>query len=222
MSMLKKLKSIFIEEEGSRSKSKTAGPAPKPKSQPSKKSGHEGKTETPVGGEPTNKFIELLLKAIEANNIEGFDYLEYKQSLQSLTKIEPEEGKRYKSAYAMASTMGLTKKILFDSAQRYANVLGEEERKFAEAFEKQKAAQVTNRENKIARLEEAIKQKLAEIKKLEKEVVAHKKDLEGIESDMSKAMDKVEKTKDNFYGSYNLVLDQINHDIEKINLYIES
>ncbi len=217
--MLKKLKSIFIEEDPAPAAgSAKVSESTKKKTETKTK---DKKEETPKGGKPSDKFIDLLLKAIEANNIEGFDYLEYKQSLQSLAKIEPDESKRFKSAFAMAQTMGLTKKVLFDSAQRYANVLGEEEKKFAEAFVKQKAAQVTNREKKISSLQQAIQQKEAEIKKLQKEIGIHQKELDNIESEMAKSMEKVQSTRDHFYGSYNLVLDQIKSDMDKINLYIE-
>ena len=55
--------------------------------------------------------------------MEGFDYLEYKQSLQSLEKMNMDNQTRYQSAFAMAQTMGAKAKNLIDSAQYYLKVM---------------------------------------------------------------------------------------------------
>lgn len=224
MSMLKKLKGIFIEESqenlddlpksGSTSKAATG----KPTATPTTKSQSQPMDKT--AGAPDNKFTEMLFKAIEENNLEGFDYLEFKQSLQSLTKVESDEAKRFQSAFAMASTMGLDKKKLFDSAQHYAAVLGAEEKKFAEAFQKQKTAQIQDRTSKGEMLANSIKNKEAQISKLQSEIAAEKEQLANIEKNINEAMAKVEVTKERFYGSYNMVLNQIKSDIEKFKLYL--
>ena len=224
MSMLKKLKSIFIVEEEVKSSGSSTSSSTKTKSTKSNsESTMAGKKPSKSSsGKPSDKFVNLLLKAIESNNMDGFDYLEFKQSLQSLTNVEPDEGKRFKNAYVMATTMGMTKKTLHDSAQRYTDVLAEEEKKFSEAFVKQKENQVVGRENKIAQLKKSIQEKKKKIAALEKEIAAHEKSLTGIEGEMKEAMSKVEATRDQFYSSYHLVLDQITKDIEKIDKYIDA
>ncbi len=234
MSMLKKLKSIFIEEVDDPKASTTteskvshkaedkSPPTEEPKANPSpavNASTSQSQT-TSSKGKPDDKFVDLLLKAIEANNVEGFDYLEYKQSLRSLMKIEPDEAKRFQNAYAMAQTMGLDKAKLFGSAKKYIQVLQTEEQKFAQAFEKQKSAQVNQREEKIQNLNKSIVAKEEQIKKLQAEIEAAKKELSTIESKINQAMAKVQSTRDGFYASYNMVLDQIKSDLEKINNYI--
>ena len=112
MSMFKKLKSVFVvEEEGKSTKPTTSKnkTTPAAKSSPTKpksaaKSQPSAAPKSSGQAKPENKFVDMLLRSIEANNIEGFDYLEYKQSLQSLMKIESDEAKRYQNAYAMAQT----------------------------------------------------------------------------------------------------------------------
>lgn len=230
MSMFKKLKSVFIIEEETIEKpaSGTAGSvqsgskitATRTTSVPSPTKDDSGIGKTGADAKPDNKFVDLLLKAIEANNIEGFDYLEFKQSLQSLTKIETDEAKRYQNAFAMAQTMGLDKKKLFDSAQHYINTLTEEERKFADAFQKQKAAQVIEKEHRVETLKNAIISKQEQIKKLQAEIEQATSELSSIEGQINESLAKVESTKDGFYASYNMVLNQINADVEKIKMYI--
>lgn len=221
MSMLKKLKRIFVvEEEGGR----TSDP------KPTKKSNKKAVQETPVinidnskkasSSKPDEKFVTLLLKAIEENNVEGFDYIEFKQSVQSLKNVEQDEGQRFKNAFAMAESMGLTKNKLFSSAKHYVKVLDTEEKKFAEAFESQKNKQVNDRESRSTQMEASIKEKEAQIQKLQKEIDKEKKQLANVESDITKALAKVEATKDGFYAAYNMVLQQIKDDLDKITTYI--
>lgn len=222
--MLKKLKSIFIVEEEIKSSETSASTSSKAKTNKSsaETTMADKKPSKDSFGNPSDKFVNLLLKAIESNNLDGFDYLEFKQSLQSLANVEPDEAKRFKNAYVMATTMGMTKKTLHDSAQRYADVLTEEEKKFSEAFVKQKENQVVGRENKIAQLKKSVQEKKKKIAALEKEIASHEKSLTGIEDEMKAAMTKVEATRDQFYSSYHLVLDQITQDIEKIDKYIDA
>ena len=228
MSMFKKLKSVFVvEEEGKSTKPTTSKnkTTPAAKSSPTKpksavKSQPSAAPKSSGQAKPENKFVDMLLRSIEANNIEGFDYLEYKQSLQSLVKIESDEAKRYQNAYAMAQTMGLTKKKLNDSIKRYLQILDGEEKKFSEAFEKQKSTQVIQREQNVANLKQSIKAKQQQIKKLEAEIKEAETELNKTEGKINESLAKVEATKDGFYASYQMVAGQIKADAEKIKQYL--
>lgn len=225
--MLKKLKNIFIVEDENQADTPPASsesdkqPAPK-SAGPSFKVDKNMKNSPPKPGKskPDEKFTNLLLKAIEDNNIEGFDYIEFKQSVQSLSKVEPDEGKRYKNAFAMAGAMGLTKSKLFSSAKHYVNILDSEEKKFSEAFNAQKQKQVNQKESKSTELQQSINTKEDQIKKLQASIEKEKKQLGSIESDISKALAKVEATKEGFYGAYHMVLQQIKDDLDKISTHL--
>ena len=103
--MFKNLKSLFIEnvDDGSK-KEKIEEPKPVEKNTKNKK------VTQPVAkaafqaspGKVSSKFMEILFKAMEDNNLDGFDYLEFKQSLKSLEKMPMDEQTRFKSAFAMA------------------------------------------------------------------------------------------------------------------------
>lgn len=242
--MLKKLKRIFIVEDETllqqEAKSKDGGTAQKTVPQPSqsktsskqKKTSAKQKPDTsaPIStgtkkssgsSKPDTKFVNLLLGAIEENNIDGFDYIEFKNSLKSLEKVESDEAKRFQNAFAMAGAMGLTKSKLFSSAKHYVSVLDKEEKKFAQAFNGQREKQINDRENKGKTLEQSIKTKEAQIKKLQAEIDKEKKQLGSVEADLKKAMTKVEVTREGFYAAYHMVLNQIKDDLDKISNYIK-
>ena len=138
--MLKNLKSLFfVEDEEAAKKTGEMQPA-KPQVPASAPVVKES-----TGGEPgkvSDKFTQVLFSAMERDNQEGFDYLEFKQSLRSLEKMPMDEATRYQSALAMAKTLGATPPGLLQSAAHYMNVLRLEEKKFGDALAKQEAEKI--------------------------------------------------------------------------------
>ncbi len=227
--MLKKLKSFFIVDDNpqaeAKSKGAESGASSSPKTADSKKP--VIKLEKPVydknnppKGKPNEKFVDILLGAIESNNVEGFDYLEFKQALQNLSGVEMDEATMFKSALAMAKTMGASKKVLFSSADLYLSVLSKEESKFMESFSKQVNMQVNNRNEDIINIEKGIALKNKQIKQLQGEIEAEEKALNKKKTNADQASAKVKATKDSFYHSYHIVSEQIKADIEKMKKYL--
>ena len=77
--MLKNLKSLFIIEEDAKSKTSTEAKAEKPKEAAKPAATTETSKREP--GKIRPKFTDILLKAMDQANLDGFDYLEYKKSL---------------------------------------------------------------------------------------------------------------------------------------------
>jgi len=176
---------------------------------------------TVPAGKATSKFTDILLKAMEANNIAGFDYLEYKQSLHKLAKMPMDEPTRYQSAYAAASTMGATPKQLVETAHFYIDILKKEESKFAQALANQKSKQIGDKEQLIKQHDNLIKEKSKQIESLKKEIAQHQTKSEQMKKSISSATVKVETTKNNFVASYNLVISQIHNDIANMKKYLK-
>ncbi|GLR19404.1 hypothetical protein GCM10007940_40200 [Portibacter lacus] len=211
--MLKRLKSLFIIEE--ENNTPTA-----PKKVEAKKKPIINDVPINKNAKSSDKFITNLLKAIESNNLEGFDYLEYKQSLKSLSQMDMDEATKFNSAFAMAKTMGANKKILIDSANHYLSILKTEESKFNDAYEKQQHKQVGIRQEKLISIESSIKKKEEQIKKLQEEIKNSKKEFELKKNEINEASAKVAQTRDEFIASYKSVSDQISNDIERMNKYL--
>jgi len=221
--MLKKLRSFFIvdDEESQEEKQKPQAQETVEQASPQTSSEESAAPVDYSNRKPDKKFVDVLLKAIEANNLEGFDYLEFKQSLQNLSNVDMDEGTRYQSAMAMAKTMGATPANLKQSAQHYLNVLRKEEAKFLDAVKNQRARQIGDREKRLINLENLIKEKEAKIAQLQKEIEAHKNELEGARGDINKAAAKVEATKGGFLAAYKSVVGQIQSDIAKMEAHLK-
>ncbi len=222
--MFDKLKSIFIVEEEGDSKSKVKTE--------SKSSAANQKTSTPKAsttrpvvvpstGKVSAKFTEVLFKAMEANNIDGFDYLEFKHSLKSLEKMPMDEETRFKSAFAMAQTMGATPDYLVKTANHYIRILLQEDEKFGQALANQRSRQIGDKENQIKQLDNIIKEKLKRIDSLKVEIEKHSKDMQSMKSEISSAAIKVENTKNDFQASFTNLVNQIKKDMESMKKFLK-
>ena len=171
-------------------------------------------------GKINTKFTNILLKAVDAHNKEGFDYIEFKRSLQNLKKMDMDEPTVYKSAFATAQTLGATPEGLIESANGYLGVLEEEERKFQQALANQRAKQIDGRMTRMQQMEETIRSKEAKIQQLQTEIEEHKAKLEASRGEIEEATKKVEATGMDFMASYRNLVDQIRKDVDNIRQYL--
>jgi len=172
-----------------------------------------------VTGEVSEKFMNILLGAINKNNQEGFDYVEFKQSLQSLGNMNMDEQTKIKSAFAMSKTMGATKAKLLESAQFYMGILESESTKFNNAVSNQINRQIGGKKDSQKDIQLSIENKQKQIEQLKSEIAQLELDNEKVSKEISSGEVKVLKTKNDFQTTYNLLLEKIRKDIDLIEKY---
>ena len=172
-----------------------------------------------VTGEVSEKFMNILLGAINKNNQEGFDYIEFKQSLQSLSKMNMDEQTKIQSAFAMAKTMGATKARLLETAAYYMGILESESSKFSAAVSNQISRQIGGKKNSQKDIQLSIENKQKQIEQLNSEIAQLQIDNENVSKEISSGEVKVLKTKNDFQTTYNLLLEKIRKDIDLIEKY---
>ena len=117
-----------------------------------------------LGTNTDQKSIEFLEAALKKQTQSGFDYLKFKQSLDQLAGLKLDLPTALKSAFAIASTMGVTKDSLLQSGRHYLSVLGEEKKQFDQALNSQVQQRIDSKkdelikefEDKIARSDEEV------------------------------------------------------------------
>lgn len=220
---LKDFKSLFIvpEEESTKPEPKATVTKPSadgktPVNQPA-----EVVSDTPSPGKVNDKFLNVLFSAIEKNNQEGFDYLEFRNSLQSLKEMNMDEATRFKSAMAMAKSMGASMATIVTSGQQYLQVLKSEQGKFDEAMKNQRAQQIGNKEQQMEELSNSVKAKEEEIKKMQQEIEQTKQKYVELSQQIKDATRHIESTKNDFVASYESLAGQIQGDLNKIQEYMK-
>lgn len=211
---IKNLKSLFIEEEEA-----TAADASASNSSEKNSSSRDA---APVAnsGASDQRIMSALLKALEENNMDGFDFLEFKNSLKALSQMPLDEATKFRSAFATASTMGVTVAKLLDSVDYYKKVLMAEKDKFNKTLQDQMNDNVTAKEKQADTLTDTIKKKSDTIAQLTREINAHQADLLKTKSSIAEAKVKIDTTKDNFQSTYNSLIKQINDDAAAIKNYL--
>lgn len=222
--LLKKFKSVFIQEEESGTAQNTSQAQQHPAEMtapPARQKSVETAPAATVPGSVSDKFVEILAAALEKNNQEGFDYFEFRQALKNLSKMPMDEATRFHSAYAMAQTMGMTPAKLVESAQFYLNVLSNEQARFNDAHAQQRARLIGNREEEVKNLEATMLHKAEQIKQLTQQIEEHRQRSEQIRREVNESTVKIENTKADFEATFSSVTGQLQDDIAKIQQYLK-
>jgi hypothetical protein len=172
-------------------------------------------------GEVNQKFLDILLLALEQQNREGLDYLEFKQSLKSLDKMPMDESVKFHSAFAMAYSMGATSEKLIDSAEFYIGVLNGEKQKFKDTLSRQIIEQVDNKEQEIAKDNTDILSKRETIKKLEEEIKIIQTRIEETTLKKEASRQRINSASQNFDDAFKIIVDTIQDDIQKISQFLK-
>jgi len=201
--MFDKLKRLFVVEDETSEKRSLKKAASDPQVSSQVTSPSRSNAPSNITGTPKDKFTNILFGAIEANDLEGFDYLEYKE------------------AFAMAQTMGATPQKLVDSIQHYKNVLAKEQSKFGQALENQRAKQIDGQELKINQLQQGIDAKKKQLEAIQKQIAVDEESLIESKKGLDGAATRINETKANFIASYQMIVGQLDQDVEKIKTYLK-
>ena len=238
---LKNLKSLFIVEDEEGQPQPPNAPITESKEEPKKEKVKQEATQKPKTENPpktqkkvsdmpppptpkkpviSQKYYNMLMKAIESNNIEGFDYLEFKHSLTALKNVPIDESAKFQSAFATATTWGLTKKKLIESTDFYKKVLEKEKESFRVELQKHIGGRLHKSESRTNDLTQIIQQKSERIKKLSQEISQHQAELDKTRQQIEGLKAKVHEERDHFINTYEHLLKQMDKDIQNINKYL--
>ena len=166
------------------------------------------------------KFVTVFIKALEKNNQQGFDYIEFKQSLGAMAKMNIEEETAIRSAFATASTVGLTKKKLLESAKYYAQVINQEKDHFDAALKKRINQKVGGKVKEVEKLREQIIKYKDKIEQLKAQIEKHQHTIDTADEQIQAEKEKILGTQNNFERTHENFMEQIKADIDNFNTYL--
>lgn len=166
------------------------------------------------------RSMESLVTALERDNLPGFDYLEFKQALGRLQSLDMDESMVFKSAFATASTIGVTKDKLLKTASHYKQVLAKEKKSFDKAMSNQVKAKVDGKRREVESLKKKLAQyeaKIAELNQLRDQAT---KTIDEADATIATAQEGINEVKNRFESTLKALLNQIDKDIEDIDTYL--
>jgi len=216
--MFKNLKSLFIVTEEDQNNSTQDQSNNNNKTEKQTSNNTQPRNDT---GQVNDEILDKLFKAIEDNNQAGFDYLEYRKALKTLASLPMDETVKFQSAFATASTMGVTLENLLASIEFYKKVLQNEEDLFKKTTKEQYATKVELKIKEKGKLTQAIKDKSLQIQKLTEEIRKHQSEMEEIAKFIESADLMIKETTANFDKSIQFLRSQFEQDAAKLKQYIK-
>jgi len=166
------------------------------------------------------RSAESLVRAINQKKLKTFDYLRFRLSIENMKKLEMEEDVAYKSAFATAATMGLTKTELSKTASYYKKVLKEEKGKFDLALRNKIDSKLKGRLEKTEKLKQTLIQKEKQIAQLQQDIEKGRTQIESAEKVIAEDREKIKTLSDSFATTISEFGNVIDSDLEKINTYL--
>jgi chromosome segregation ATPase len=173
------------------------------------------------GNEDSDKAImRTLLRAIKEEHKNEFDYLSFKQSIKNLGSMDLDTVTKFKSAYATASTLGITKDKLIKSAKAYQYALENEQTSFANALKHQLEVKVHGKKDDAEKYKKKIAEYKEKIAKMEKDIKVFENEIDKVDEKMAEAKSKIDNTKNKFEKTFSSVYNTIKEDIGLIDQYL--
>lgn len=169
-----------------------------------------------LGSGADQKSVDFLENAMAKSNQPGFDYLKFKQSIEQLANLKLDTSTAFKSAFATASTMGVTKDSLIQSARHYLTILGDEKKQFDQALNNQVQQRIDSRKDELQKLQEQIEEHKRQIARLEKQILEFQEKIARSDEEMAEARTSIEQTKIKFENTYQQFVTAIEVDITSI------
>jgi chromosome segregation ATPase len=169
-----------------------------------------------LGATADQKSVDFLENAMIKETQPGFDYLKFKQSIEQLISLKLDGPTSLKSAFATASTMGVTKDSLLQSARHYLTILGDEKKQFDQALNNQVQQRIDSKKEELQKLQQQIEEHKRQIVKLEKQIVEYQDKIARSDEEVSEAKASIDQTKIKFENTYQQFVSAIERDMAAI------
>lgn len=173
-----------------------------------------------LGSTSDQKSVDFLENALVKQSQPGFDYLKFKQSIEQLAGLNLDTTTSLKSAFATASTMGVTKDSLLQSARHYLTILGDEKKQFDHALNNQVQQRIASRKEELQKLQHQIEENKRQIARLEKQIVEFQEKILRSDEEVSEAKASIDQTKMKFESTYQQFVSAIERDMTAIQQHL--
>lgn len=240
MSFLKQLLTPFVEFDDDKKKEvpKAQKPAPAPVPSPAAPPPADEKAEHPlVTGSPAPpapvsqvptyspggtlvsplpehvQYFERLIDQANAQHplFQGTDYKEFVDSKVDIDDIQ-DEGLKYRTAYNILKSTGLTKEKLMDTGQEYINLIGRD----LNAFQ---SAHAQKYQKEVRQKEALIQKKAEELQALQQRLNALKGEINQLTQEISLTKDQLDTVKNSFLLAGENKQQEIQTELQKIARY---
>ena len=159
------------------------------------------------------QYFEKLIEEHNARNplFQGPDFKEFVDSKVDIDDIQ-DEALKYKTAYNILKSSGLTKDKLLSTGQEYINLIGRD----LNAFQ---SAQALQYKKEVGHKEQLIQKKAEELQALSQKMNALKSEINQLSQEVNLTKDKLNTTKNSFLLAGENKQKEIQTELQKITRY---
>lgn len=197
---LSSIKNLFIQTEDTEVDSSSEEKSIESEKQTESKVSSSSASKT-ISNAEVGKFVDVLFKEIEKSNLEGYDYLEFKTSVEELVESGLQKEQAIKAASIAVKSL-TTPKAILDSIEHYLQIIDKNKKDFEKNV-------ILKLKDKISEVEKELNSTISEIERLRK-----------LETELRKSIDsnqiKIENNSQGFNEAYKLVLGSMKEDEKTI------
>jgi predicted nucleic acid-binding Zn-ribbon protein len=166
-------------------------------------------------------MAKIIQEAIEASNLPGFDYIEFRDSLVRMAGVPMTEEQKFQAVFATAQSMGVTKQVLLDAVDHYLKVIGSKAAEFESFVSGVEVQQVTSKEKSVTDLATTIEGEAAEINRLTMSIQEHRKQQDAINLEIVQAKRDIQNKRSAFEATRSAIANNLTSDRTKIETYLK-
>lgn len=166
------------------------------------------------------EMYDKIMTVLEKNNMDGFDYFEFRQSVVNANAMPLPEADKYRTIFSMAKPFGVTKEKLLSSIDFYVQKLDEHKQGFANYIASLREQEVTTREQKRVNNEALIQQKNEMIRQLNDEINVLHQECTALSTEVYAQNAQITTKEQSFASTFDVVVKQLSDDRTKIDTYI--
>lgn len=175
-------------------------------------------------------YLDHLYKYMEEQNIPGPDYFEYANTLHEMGQMAGgiPEANLYQLAYVGLKAQGVTSAQLVQTASKYISLFEKHKSEFDSYLSKDGSAQITSKTQEIQTLQSnnkanelKINEITQQIQALQQSMLANEQKIAENTAFIQSETQTIEGKKIKFQKAYQIVVDKVSGDIQKIQNFIK-
>jgi hypothetical protein len=165
-------------------------------------------------------MVDFLTKAIEEANLQGFDYLEFKQAVGKMMNVPMTEQQRFMAVFATAQAMGVTIQSLTDSVDHYLTVIEKQRDGFMGSASHATQKEVDTRMAQVATNEKQIQEATQKINELTTFITQTQQENLKITQEANSEKMKIDNSIASFEATFNMMAGRLKEDKQKLVSYL--
>jgi hypothetical protein len=174
-----------------------------------------------IPGQSDPSILEIINQSIQAANIPGFDYLEFKDALVKMESIPMPEQQKYQAVFAVAQSVSATKDSIINSITTYLDVIDKKKVEFEQFINSNVISKISKKKELVSNIDAEIQQAALEIERITSLIKEKQERKNTLLSEISQEEIELKSKQDAFNNTTANVINNLLSEKAKIENYLK-